>query len=119
MPWKNPEDQAAYQKRYLATPEGKAKHKAAADRNRKQNSEFRIQLLNQFPCYCCGNPDPTVIDWHHVVPEDKTFEIKWGIHLSHEKWWNEVLKCIPVCCNCHRKIHKNTLCLLPPTFHSE
>jgi len=85
------------------------------DYNRRYNQETterRIKLLAQFPCLCCGDPDDTVIQWHHVKPDDKSIGI-WE-RCSENDWWLEVLKCIPVCANCHVKIHKNKLCLLPP-----
>jgi hypothetical protein len=72
----------------------------------------RRDLLSIFPCVCCNEPDTTVIQWHHVDSTIKEFDIsKSGV--SEERWWDEVLKCIPVCANCHVKIHKNKLCLLP------
>ena len=113
MPWKDPAKQAEYQRRYLADPEKKAKHKAAADKYRRENAEFRKNILAGFGCHLCDIIDPDLIDWHHVYPEEKLFDIKGGLSKSHNEWWNEVLKCIPVCCNCHRKIHTNKLCLLP------
>ena len=113
MPWKDPEKQAEYQRRYLADPANKEKRAATTKKNRDDNRMFRHSLLNQFSCVCCGNPDPTVIDWHHVNPEEKVWDIKWSVMRSMDKWWDEVLKCVPVCCNCHRKIHKNKLCLIP------
>ena len=119
MPWKNPADQAAYQRRYLATPEGRAKHNESCKRNQQRRNQFRIDLLSNFPCHCCGDLDPITIDWHHVYPEQKEFDVKRGLNLPHDVWWNEVLKCIPVCCNCHRKIHKETLCLILPTSPTE
>jgi hypothetical protein len=70
-------------------------------------------MLSTFPCYCCGDPDDTVIQWHHVEPENKKFHLLGG-RIGEDKWWNEVLKCIPLCANCHIKIHKNKLCLIPP-----
>ena len=112
MPRANKADDAAYQKRYLSHPVNKARRKEAADRNRKLNSEFRRNLLSQFSCHLCGLEDPDLIDWHHVCPEDKLFDIKGGLGQSHENWWNEVLKCIPVCALCHRKIHTSKLCLM-------
>ena len=95
------------------------KIRAQTGENSARNKAFRSNLLAQFPCHCCGNPDPTVIQWHHVEPEDKSFAIKKFIAKPHDIWWDEVLKCIPVCANCHLKIHYNKLCLLPPTFLSE
>ena len=72
----------------------------------------RRELLSQFPCVACGEADPTVIQWHHVVPEDKESQVV-GNGISEERFWNEVLKCVPLCANCHVKIHKEKLCLMP------
>ena len=72
----------------------------------------RRELLREFPCRACGIDEPDVIQWHHVNPEDKLYEVTRG-GVAEEKFWDEVLKCIPVCTNCHKKIHKEKLCLLP------
>ena len=85
------------------------------DRERKAKSRLvRTEILAQFPCHLCGESDPDLIQWHHVYPEDKSFGVIAGNSLSHEAWWDEVLKCIPVCPTCHVKIHKNKLCLISP-----
>ena len=109
----NPENRAAYKRRYLSDPVNYARHKATQDRRRALNSEFRKNLLSQFSCLLCDESDSDLIDWHHVFPEEKLFEIS-KLQKSHEAWWNEVLKCIPLCALCHRKIHTNKLCLIPP-----
>ena len=114
MPRVDKELGAAYQRKYLSDPVNKARHKASVDRNRRRNSEFRRSLLAEFSCLLCDVLDPDIIDWHHVCPEEKLFDIKGSLTKSHDVWWTEVLKCIPVCCNCHRKIHTDKLCLLPP-----
>ena len=77
------------------------------------------KLLEPFPCSCCGNPDPSVIQWHHVEPETKDFGIFHTSRVAEDTWWNEVLKCIPVCANCHVKIHKKELCLLTSPIASK
>ena len=81
-----------------------------------KNSNFRRNLLSQFSCVCCGETDADLIDWHHVNPENKSFEIMGGLTRPHDVWWEEVLKCVPVCVLCHRKIHTNKLCLLPQSL---
>ena len=81
--------------------------------NRKR-VEFKRQLLAQFPCALCKESDPDLIDWHHVNPEEKSFGLTGKARSNEDLWWNEVLKCIPVCVLCHRKIHQEKLCLLPP-----
>ena len=79
---------------------------------RNNDRHFRRQLLSQFCCIACQEADPDLIDWHHVNAEEKLMTIS-AMSIGHDIWWNEVLKCVPLCCNCHRKIHKDKLCLLP------
>lgn len=86
-------------------------------RNRIRNKarvKARQEVLSQFPCRACGNTDPSVIQWHHVEPELKDFEL-FRTAWPDEKFWNEILKCVPLCANCHVKIHKNLICLINPT----
>ena len=80
--------------------------------NDKRRSDRRL-LLSVFPCLLCGDPDDTVIQWHHVDPKEKLSHVTQG-GIKEDSFWDEVLKCIPVCANCHLKIHKNKLCLLLP-----
>ena len=114
MPYKNKADQLAAKKRYRERH--KQKVNEASRLAKQKDREFRHNLLNQFPCFCCGETDHDLIQWHHVIPEDKSFGIIAGNSFSHDAWWNEVLKCIPVCANCHIKIHKNKLCLIPQSL---
>jgi hypothetical protein len=116
MPYKDPEKQRECKRRSYLKHRDKyraERNPKAAERRRTERKE-RDNILSQFPCLCCTNPDPTVIEWHHVCPEDKVFGIKQGDSYSRTTWWEEVLKCVPVCANCHVKIHKNKLCLIPP-----
>ena len=73
----------------------------------------RRELLREFPCRACGPDEPDVIQWHHYNPSTKVFEI-FRTAWPEEKFWNEVIKCVPLCANCHLKIHKDLLCLIPP-----
>ena len=96
MAYKNPEDAKAYERA-----------------RKKRITLERKTILSEFSCICCGDPDDTVIQWHHVEPKNKLFYVL-GSFYSETAWWDEVMKCIPVCANCHLKIHKNKLCLIPP-----
>ena len=110
MPHRCPIKEAARKKRWYDKNKPRqqvlSRDRAAATRERRRS------LLN-FPCCCCGDPDQTVIQWHHVDESLKDFDLFGGRTPSEEDWWNESLKCIPVCANCHLKIHKNKLCLIP------
>ena len=94
-------------------PETVEQRRERCRRNTAAIRSRRVQLLSDFPCHCCGDPDDSVIQWHHVNEEDKEFNVS-DMNVSEDRWWNEVLKCIPVCANCHVKIHKNKLCLINP-----
>jgi hypothetical protein len=78
----------------------------------KKDIEFRQNLLSIFSCIVCEESEPCAIDWHHVNSSTKEFNVR-DVTRNHDSWWNEVLKCVPLCANCHRKLHNNKLCLLP------
>lgn len=107
-----PIKEAARKKRWY---EKNKERQQCLGRQRAATQRIRRRSLLNFPCICCGETDPTVIQWHHVNELEKSFELFGGsgTSKSEDAWWNEVLKCIPVCANCHVKIHKQTLCLLP------
>ena len=79
----------------------------------KRITDARKDLLSEFPCLCCGNSNPDLIQWHHVDESTKDHTIFSG-GFGEERFWDECLKTIPVCANCHTLIHKNKLCLIPP-----
>lgn len=45
------------------------------------------------------------LDFHHLDPNKKDFNIADGSVLKWEKLVEEVKKCILLCCRCHREIH--------------
>ena len=96
MPWADPE-----------------KNKSESRRRDSERRAIRTALLSEYSCISCSDLDPEIIQWHHIDPAIKDFRVS---HMSNseDRWWNEVLKCVPLCPNCHTKIHKNKLCLIPP-----
>ena len=95
-------------------PLSREQRKSNNCQNTERNRAFKRSLLSQFCCIACHESDPDLIDWHHVNPLEKLFSICGGsLTVSHERWWSEVLKCVPLCALCHRKLHTDKLCLLP------
>ena len=80
--------------------------------NKLKTINRRKDMLSSFRCCSCGNSDPFVIQWHHIDPSTKEIDM-WKTAWREDKFWNEVLKCVPLCANCHVKIHKELLCLIP------
>jgi ribosomal protein L32 len=62
-------------------------------------------------CAICGYDKCThALDFHHVNPEDKKFKINVNfMAFKVEKITTELNKCILLCSNCHREIHKKQL----------
>lgn len=93
--------------------------------NRKRNQEERSAYLstveanideylnkseNLYSCSMCKFTSDYigVFDWHHVNKEEKTFNIG-DMKRRQIKWSelkNELDKCVFICANCHRYIHK-------------
>lgn len=71
-----------------------------------QNNNVRNMLtyLSNSPCVDCGEADPIVLEFDHVIGEKK-----WSIServYSSCKWstiFEEIQKCEVRCANCHRK----------------
>lgn len=78
---------------------------------RKVVAEFRERRYKEFmeykktlSCVICGENDPICIDFHHLNESEKEYQIS-DLVMSREKMEEELKKCVPVCANCHRKIH--------------
>ena len=55
-------------------------------------------------CCKCGEDRPWVIQFHHIDPSNKSFNITSGVR-SRSAIWNEVSKCVCLCSNCHDEFH--------------
>ena len=110
MPYKDLASKQQYDRDHYQA--NKTFYKAKAKKRNERVRQRRRALLAEFPCVSCGNADPGVIQWHHLDPSQKETTI-FSTAVSEEKFWNEVLKCVPLCANCHVKVHSDLLCLLP------
>lgn len=77
-------------------------------KNRQERllNENRIKLIDYQrlnPCVDCGNNDPIVLEFDHLIQEEKTINV--SLMLRDYKWEKikqEIDKCEVVCANCHR-----------------
>ena len=75
---------------------------------RLRKIDIRNKLLEKFSnrCYICGyNKYKEVLEFHHIIPDEKEFGIGFITSKSLENIVKEIKKCILVCSNCHREIH--------------
>lgn len=80
-------------------------------RNAKKHEDRKelINTLKSCGCCCCDETDVNCLDFHHVEPSQKDFNMSSATNKTVRKILEEASKCIVVCSNCHRKIHAGVL----------
>jgi hypothetical protein len=78
----------------------------ATTRKNKQLQRDRInEYKNNCSCKKCGESRNHLLDFHHIDPSTKSFQISQGEGYGWKKVKNEIKKCIVLCSNCHRDFH--------------
>ena len=79
---------------------------ALAKRNKNANTRtFIEEYKNSCSCKKCGESRNYVLDFHHLNPEQKDFNLGDATKYSLKKIKNELEKCIALCRNCHSEFH--------------
>jgi hypothetical protein len=78
---------------------------ALARRNTIKTFLRKLKALTR--CIHCGLRDHRLIDFHHINPDSKRFDLSRAAkkRVSIATLKRELRKCIPVCLHCHRIIH--------------
>lgn len=79
---------------------------AYREKNRKRQETERKNKYNALktPCVKCGEDRPWVIQFHHIDPSTKSFNITEGGSKNRDIE-TEVKKCVCLCSNCHDEFH--------------
>ncbi len=122
MVYKNPDDMRAYQREWVRR---KRAGKLTAHKPQVVNSNARPTkrayvegLKSTTPCKACGIYDePCAMDYHHIDQTIKKFEIGAAVRGAAGKvpldlLKEEIEKCYLLCAPCHRKVHKDLLCII-------
>lgn len=81
--------------------------KDRVDAVRKDKTKKLIEYLGG-KCSRCGyNKCIAALDFHHINPETKSFNIAPSMSRSMFSLMREADKCILLCSNCHRELHYN------------
>lgn len=96
---------------YRATEAGKASRTREHRRQFTRNYAMFKAIKACLRCCTCGESDPCCIDFHHVDPAAKRFVLHSAIRTGFQRLRSELLKCICLCANCHRKLHAKRLVL--------
>ena len=57
-------------------------------------------------CVKCGEDRLTLIEFHHVIPSEKEFEVTQYMNQGYGSIWKEAAKCVCLCKDCHDKFHR-------------
>ena len=87
----------------------KSKDKARAYKRKRYAVFAAIIQENRKPCVCCGEKEPSCIDFHHEDPTKKKFNMNVAVNRGLRLLLLELAKCICLCANCHRKFHARKL----------
>lgn len=74
----------------------------------KFRQKRKQDLVNIYGSQCslCGYHECIgALEFHHIVPSEKSFSLSTGNCHSLEEDLKEAEKCLLVCSNCHKEIH--------------
>lgn len=69
------------------------------------------KIKGKYGCFVCEENEPCCLDFHHLDPSTKKFNISVSYRRSTKKFLDELDKCIVLCANCHRKLHAGIIAL--------
>ena len=100
-------------KKYLKdySKEYRKKHRERLKEKYKKRYYKYKKLLNRFKlskgCSICGYTKcGEALEFHHLNPDEKEFSVANIYNVNKQKLKKEIAKCIVVCANCHREIHR-------------
>ncbi|MCG3770728.1 MAG: hypothetical protein JW384_01888 [Nitrosomonadaceae bacterium] len=113
MPYKDEQQQKEAKQRHYARHKAKFLSRVAC---RRDTRSVWFKLLKSLtPCLVCAEKHPACIDYHHIN-SDKDSNVSRLVNdlRSSVRVEDELRKCIPLCSNCHRKVHDGSLVVTSP-----
>ena len=108
MPYKDDEQRKAKQREYSKNwyERNKKKHQSGVAKNKREGKARWLEFKSSKKCSHCGAQHAAIIDFHHVIKEDKKSVFKLAANRCYKAAIQEAEeKCIPLCANCHRIFH--------------
>lgn len=86
--------------------ENKDKNNVRCRQHREENQRNLITYFENHPCVDCGETDPIVLEFDHIVPRSESNAPKISTVIAGHTWENvlkEISKCEVRCANCHTR----------------
>jgi hypothetical protein len=109
MPFRSKSKRKKYNKEWKN--KNRAKQKEYNVKWKAKLKEWYLNYKKSSPCPICGEFRVSVLEAHHVYPENKSFSLHEGVKLgiSIRRLEIEASKCVIVCCLHHRLFHAGSL----------
>jgi hypothetical protein len=72
---------------------------------RENKKQWFRELKQQYSCMKCGENRWHILDFHHMDPNEKDFDVSNMGSVSKKRTLKEIEKCITLCRNCHSEFH--------------
>lgn len=115
MPYKDKERQKQFQADWhLKTKVDRKDLTSKAKKALIKRNQALIASERSGGCKVCGyNKCPEALEFHHKDPNTKDLSICKGVrNWGTDRLREEISKCIVVCANCHREIHRSQPALI-------
>jgi hypothetical protein len=119
MPNKDPDKRKAYHREYMkkrlaSDPEFKERHLKRVhlnDARYRDEVKLRLTEFKNKGCMLCPETEHCCLSAHHVIEDTKEFNVGDAarMKISASRLTQELLKCVCLCENCHRKVHAGIL----------
>jgi len=77
--------------------------------NKQKQNKKRRQFIEEYKSTCsckkCGDVRSYVLDFHHINPDEKEYDLGDASKYSIPRLKLELEKCITLCRNCHSEFH--------------
>ncbi len=105
MPLKDPIKRKQYKKDHYR--KHRKEHNQQNQKNRNELRAWFRDFKSQHKCNMCTETHPACLDFHHQNPNNKKQTVANLVHrgASKDRIEREMLKCVILCANCHRKLH--------------
>ena len=78
----------------------------------RKNTKTKMVICMGSKCQICGyNKSQNALEFHHINPEEKDFQISKRMGYKIDDLKKEVDKCALLCKNCHAEVHGKVLAL--------
>ena len=83
----------------------------------RRRKDRNLLFVNQYRTSCLFCKSEDNLQFHHINPLEKKFDVTQNLRLSQETILEEIKKCWCLCKECHIKLHNRLVDPLPSTYN--